>query len=134
MSTFGGPNDTGVAPDEDLAIIGVSDLQKFSYLFLAQQPPGTTGLARRLNPDSLYLACRWDYTTTPKSYLKTIKVKVANLSSGKSADAQPVDWGPDLTTGRITDLSPGLATVLGLQTDDTCQIQIPLPNVGQSGT
>jgi hypothetical protein len=42
-------------------------LQEF---FLSQQPPGTTGYARRLNPDIYYLACRWDYDITPSSVLR----------------------------------------------------------------
>ena len=33
--------------------------------FYPYQPDGTTGLARRLNPQVHYLACRWDYDVTP---------------------------------------------------------------------
>ena len=39
-------------------------------------------------------------------------------------DAQPVDWGPHISTGRVADLSPGLAKALGLQTDDVVRITI----------
>ena len=31
------------------------------WLMLEKQPPGTTGMARRLDPTVFYLACRWDY-------------------------------------------------------------------------
>src|SRR6478736_3583346 len=62
VSWFGGPADTGVSPDEGLAFI--YDVEDAPYLFLAEQPPDTTGLARRLNPETYYIACRWDYDIT----------------------------------------------------------------------
>jgi hypothetical protein len=127
MSIFGGPNDTGMTADEGLAIIDESDLPRFSAYFLPQQPPGTTGLGRRLNPDAFYIACRWNYDATPKSFLKTVKVQVTNPASGKSALAQPVDWGPNEGTGRAADLSPGIAQNLGLVTDQQCRVLVPLP-------
>jgi hypothetical protein len=123
MSTFGGPADTGVAPDEGLALCEPSEMAKFPGYFLAEQPPGTTGLARRLDPNSHYIAMRWDYKQTPRSYLQSIVVKV--VANGKSFDARPIDWGPNINTGRICDLSPGLATALGLQTDNACSVTMP---------
>ena len=47
-----------------------------------------------------------------------------NPSNGRVADARPVDWGPNISTGRVADLSPGLAKELGLQTDDVVRITI----------
>src|SRR4051812_40899125 len=59
-SWFGGPEDTGVSPDEGLAFIySVDDAP---YLFLPYQPEGTSGLARRLDPQVFYIAMRWDYS------------------------------------------------------------------------
>ncbi|MBO0695084.1 MAG: hypothetical protein J2P56_03180, partial [Verrucomicrobia bacterium] len=60
MSTFGGPGDG--PPDEGLKLFDQADPEnpKFAYLFLRAQPPGTTGLARRLNTNSYYVGCRWD--------------------------------------------------------------------------
>ena len=55
-SWFGGPEDTGVSPDEGLAFFYEYD--DAPHLFLAEQPAGTTGLARRLNPARPYVACR----------------------------------------------------------------------------
>jgi hypothetical protein len=127
MSVFGGPNDTGVTPNEGLALIDPSDVASFPDMFLPAQPPNTTGLARRLNPNAAYVACRWDYSVTPKDFLKSAKVVVTNPSTGQSGSAQPVDWGPNASTGRIIDLSPGLASTLGLTTDDTCTVIVPLP-------
>ena len=126
MSTFGGPRDTGMSADEGLALFGQADLQdpKYSYLFLPTPPPGTTGLGRRLNPDKYYFACRWNYTDTPREFLKRALARVENPSNGRSADARPVDWGPNISTGRVADLSPGLAAALGLQTDDLVRITI----------
>ena len=123
MSTFGGPDDTGVAPDEGLALVEPSEIDRFDGYFLPQQPAGTTGLARRLDPDSYYIAMRWDYAVTPRSFLQKIMVQVT--ANGKTIEARPVDWGPNTSTGRICDLSPGLAQALGLDTDDVCAIAVP---------
>jgi N-acetylmuramoyl-L-alanine amidase-like protein len=129
MSTFGGPDDVGVAPDEGLALIELSEAADFAGLFLPAQPPGTTGLARRLDPEAPYVACRWNYAVTPKEWLRAHKVSVANPKTGKSALAQPVDWGPDPETGRAADLSPGLAESLSLATGDVCLVSVPPPTV-----
>ena len=126
MSTFGGPRDTGMSADEGLALFTPADLQdpKYSYLFLETPPPGTTGLGRRLNPEKYYFACRWNYNDTPREFLKRALARVENPSNGRTADARPVDWGPNISTGRMADLSPGLAAALGLQTDDVVRITI----------
>lgn len=126
MSTFGGPKDTGMSADEGLALFTQADLNdpKYSYLFLPTPPQGTTGLGRRLNPDTYYFACRWNYKDTPKEFLKRALARVENPSNGRAVDARPVDWGPNIATGRVADLSPGLAAALGLQTDDVVRITI----------
>ena len=125
MSCFGGPDDMGVAPIEGLAIFDISDVRLRSDIFLPQQPEGTHGTARRLNPKAYYLACRWNYRQTPIPWLRTHKLWVTNPKNGRTALAQPVDWGPNPETGRIADLSPGLAEDLGLVTDDLCTVEIP---------
>jgi len=127
MSVFGGPDDTGVGPGEGLALFDQSDVDSFPELFLADQPPGTTGLARRLNPDAAYVACRWDYSVTPKRFLRSTNVVVTNPSTGQSHAARAVDWGPKAVTGRDADLSPGLAAMLELSTDERCTVIVPLP-------
>ncbi|MGE5213616.1 MAG: N-acetylmuramoyl-L-alanine amidase [Nitrospirota bacterium] len=126
MSTFGGPKDTGMSADEGLALFTQADLKdpKYSYLFLPTPPQGTSGLGRRLNPDTYYFACRWNYNDTPKEFLKRALARVENPSNGRAADARPVDWGPNIATGRVADLSPGLAAALGLQTDDVVRVTI----------
>src|SRR5258705_9805061 len=94
MSTFGGPDDTGVTSSEGLALFDAADVAANPDLFLPAQPPDTTGVARRLNPQAKYLACRWDFSVTPKNFLKRITVKVSNPANGKSEDARPADFGP----------------------------------------
>ncbi len=133
ISTFGGPDDKGVGQTEGLALIGQADAGKwwFSSLFLTR---GSTGYARGLNPDAYYIAMRWNYAETPKNLLRRMVVRVCNPANGRIAFARPVDYGPgDGTlidgnptrdTGRIADLSPGLAAYLGLETDDVAVITL----------
>jgi hypothetical protein len=127
ISTFGGPDDLGVAANEGLALVEPSQMGPLNDCFLQAQPAGTSGLARRLDPEAAYIACRWDYKITPKAYLRAIKVEVTNPQTGQTEWAQPVDWGPHERTRRVADLSPGLARRLGLRTDDACRVVIPLP-------
>ena len=127
ISTFGGPKDFGVTPAEDLALIGPKEWKNPQYagLFLAEQPAGTSGLARRLNPDSFYVACRWDYGKTPLTRLKYAVVVLRTIHL--AIFARPVDWGPNIRTNRIADLSPAAASALGIGTDDYCQVDLILP-------
>lgn len=121
-SSFGGPNDTGVSPSEGLAFLyEVSDKPE---LFLHKQPPGTTGLARRLNPAMYYVACRWDYDVTPKTMLAGDQFALVRAGQQQRL-AHPADWGPHEDTGRVADLSPGLLKALGLVTDDEVEVIYP---------
>ncbi len=132
MSTFGGPKDLGIAKDENLALVDSdADFQKLKEYFLKVQPPGTTGYGRRLNTDTFYIACRWNYQETPRKFLQDILVRVTNPANGKSELAKPIDWGPNADTHRVADLSNSLADALGLDTNDICKVEIPLP--GEDG-
>jgi hypothetical protein len=124
VSWFGGPEDDGVAPDEGLAFLySVDDKPE---LFLSEQPSGTTGLARRLDPDESYIAMRWDYEVFPKEYLRgDVKARVCAPKTGKEFHAVPADWGPHATTQRVADISPGLMEALGIETDDYVEIEFP---------
>lgn len=125
-SWFGGPADTGVSPEENLAFIYSVD--EAPYLFLDEQPEGTTGLARRLDPDVFYIACRWDYDVTPKDMLaEDVRALVIAKKTGMRRLAWPADWGPHEDTGRAADLSPGLLNALGLTTDDEVEVIYPAP-------
>ena len=123
MSTFGGLNDTGMRRTEGLAL--VNRYEELPDYFL-RPPNGEEGLGRLLNPNKYYIACRWNYSVTPRRYLISTVVKVTNPKNGQSAEAKPVDWGPAEWTGRVADISPGLALKLGLETDDLCIVEIPL--------
>jgi hypothetical protein len=125
VSWFGGPEDDGVAPDEGLAFI--YEVEDKPGLFLSEQPPGTTGLARRLDPGEPYIALRWDYDIFSKEYLRgNVKARVRAPKTGKEFLAHPADWGPHQSTQRIADISPGLMTALGIQTDDIVEIEFPV--------
>jgi hypothetical protein len=124
MSVFGGPNDLGVGPDEGLALVDASNFESLKEYFLPNQPPGTTGLARRLNAETLYIACRWDYGILSKALLVRSLVSVTNPENGLTKQAKPIDWGPAITTGRVADLSPELARLLDLRTDDVVVVSI----------
>lgn len=135
-STFGGPyDDPGAGNDRDdwktegLSIIKEEDL-KLSHvrgLFLDKPVKGMTGLARRLNPDRFYVACRWDYKITPRAFLRDCLVTVTCLKNGRRANARPVDWGPAEWTGKKVDMSPGLMDFLGGDTGDEFEVLIPQP-------
>ena len=122
-SSFGGPDDEGVSPSEELAFI--HEMDQAPHLFLPYQPEGSSGLARRLNPYVHYVACRWDYDKTSRDML-TDKVALVRVpATGIALTAFPADWGPHENTGRVADLSPGLMTDLGIETDDVVEITFP---------
>jgi hypothetical protein len=123
VSNFGGPNDTGVSPSEGLAFI--YKVEDKPELFLPVQPPGTTGLARRLNPKIHYIACRWDYSKTPKAFMLEHVARVRAPKTGIAFKAFPADWGPHEDTGRVADISPGLMKDLGIETDDEVEVTFP---------
>jgi hypothetical protein len=122
-SSFGGPADPGVSPSEGLAFIYEYDERP--DLFLKKQPAGTTGLARRLDPKVHYIACRWDYSRTPKEMLRDKNLQAMVAANDRSFLAWPADWGPAQDTGRVADLSPGLMEALGITTDDDVQVAYP---------
>lgn len=124
VSWFGGKTDEGVKIDEGLAFI--YDVMEAPHLFLPYQPEGTTGLARRLNDEIFYLACRWSYDVTPTEMLLSKKALV-RVPGGIELTAFPSDWGPHSSTQRICDVSPGLMRALKIQTDDTVEVIFPAP-------
>ena len=130
VSWFGGPADTGVSPDEGLAFI--YDVEDAPHLFLPYQPANTTGLARRLDPNKFYVACRWDYDEFPKETLLQHTALVRSTSSGREFIAFPADWGPHEDTDRVADISPGLMEALGIETDGEVEVLYPYDEEGIS--
>ena len=132
VSWFGGPNDTtGVSPSEGLAFIYTTEDQP--DLFLSYQPEGTTGLARRLNPEQPYVACRWPYNSETKAQWREVLLHEMAMvhapKTGKSIKCFPADWGPhEEDTGRAADISQSAMEYLGIQTDDEVIVTFPCTN------
>jgi N-acetylmuramoyl-L-alanine amidase len=125
VSWFGGPHDEGVDPDEGLAFL--YEVEDKPGLFLPEQPPDTTGLARRLDGERAdYIAMRWDYDVFSKEFLRgDVYANVRAPRTGREFFAAPADWGPHSSTGRVADISPGLMKRLGIETDDEVEVEFP---------
>lgn len=123
MSTFGGPTDTGMTNTEGLALFADEEQMRAHGLggwLMSPEAAGAPGLGRRLVTSNFYIACRWI-----KEHYSLLRSGVAYVSAnGKMFKARPVDWGPHESTGRVADLSPGLAKALGLETDGTCTVVV----------
>lgn len=127
VSWFGGPEDMGVSSSEGLAFL--YEVDDKPHLFLDEQPDGTTGLARRLDPDTFYIAMRWDYDQFSKDQLAGDEMAlVKSPRTGKQFRAHPADWGPHTDTDRVADISPGLMEALEIDTDDEVQVIYPAPD------
>lgn len=125
VSYFGGPDDLGVSASEGLAFLYSVDTAP--WLFLEEQPPGTSGLARRLCPNVPYIATRWDYDIHSKEMLASMDylALVTAPKTGRQMLAWPSDWGPHHSTNCVADISPGLMSYLGLITDDEVIVEFP---------
>jgi len=125
VSWFGGPDDMGVSPSENLAFI--YDIYTAPHLFLAVQPEGTSGLARRLNPSVPFIAVRWNYDDYSKIMLASMDyvALVRAPVTGRAFRAWPADWGPHEDTGRVADISSCLMEYLGIMTDDEIEVIFP---------
>ena len=75
-------------------------------------------MARELDPDANYCAMRWNYNARTMDSLRAALVVVINPLTGATVLCHPADWGPNINTGRIIDLSPGALATLGATTDD----------------
>ena len=87
--------------------------------------PGLQDSARRLDPEQMYIACRWDYDLHPKESLLENMAMVRSPRTGRFTKAYPADWGPHVDTDRVADISPGLMAALGIDTDDEVEVIYP---------
>lgn len=133
MSIFGGPGDSASGPNRDLAFVTSSEIPdldpRLTIYFLSSQPDGTSGTLRRLNPSSFYICCRWNYAEHSADELRNMLVSVRDPRSGRSAMAKPIDWGPEISSGKVAKISPGLAEYLDLSDDDVIEVTIPTGTV-----
>lgn len=131
VSTFGGKDDTGMSVKEGLALFEPQDAGMLieQGLILAENP-SRFGLGRRLNPAAFYIACRWSeqHPEPSREFLRSAAGTLVNEKTGVSVSGvRPVDWGPNVNTGRAMDLSPGLAKAAGLDTDDVASFVLDVP-------
>jgi hypothetical protein len=136
-SSFGGPNDMGVGPKEELSCIDLVDLSEwwFDRIFLASSEwDDSKGPARNLNPRTYYCAMRWGYGSfggvqgeiLPNLSREQIRWSLFRITaaSGASRIVQAADWGPNTDTGRLIDLSPQVLTDLKIQTNDPVTVEL----------
>ena len=121
VSWFGGPTDSGVLPDERLAL----------YPQIRARDLGTGLLT------DLYCAMRWDYAAIAAALkldrasalttLRNARIVVYFSTRGqlRSAELRPADWGPASKTGRLIDVSHQVIDALGANTDDQVKVQLP---------
>jgi hypothetical protein len=96
VSWFGGPQDRTMAADDAVGL--------------------TLEPARSLSADDYYAAMRWDYRGR-KAFWVNRHLLVVNPANNRAVIVRAIDWGPNIMTGRILDLSPRTLDYLGAQTD-----------------
>lgn len=123
-STFGGPDDSGMTPDEGLALYWTHDqCDERPHLFLPRTPENERlGTSKRLDPDANYIAIRFNKAERSIQAWRNSQFRVSNPANGHFQIARLTDWGPNVATGRAVDLSPALARLLGVSTDDTVEV------------
>jgi hypothetical protein len=128
VSWFGGKDDQGVTASEGLAMENEGcNPEEAPELFYAEQPPNTTGNARRLDSEhAFYLAMRWDYEQFSKDELASgdLRFDIYAPKTGRHCSARPADWGPNTSTGRVCDVSKAVLKELQIETDDEVEITL----------
>jgi hypothetical protein len=120
-SWFGGPSDTGVSASETGAITG----EILRHLNDPLHPSASTIASRP--GDFYYVAMRWSYSPNGRSWWADALILVRNPATGAEVVVRPVDWGPNISTGRIIDLSPQAMDDLGITTDDDVWVAFAAP-------
>jgi WD40 repeat protein/energy-coupling factor transporter ATP-binding protein EcfA2 len=124
----------------DLALFSEADASQPEYQqYFRPQPPGTSGLIARLNPDATFVNARWDYSFTSRSFLRGTKVRLRRVDPdgnvvGQPVLAQPMDWGPPASSRLDFDLSPGAVKALGLAPGETVEMEISVLTESQPST
>lgn len=114
-STFGGPLDVGMTPEEGLSLFEHHEADCRPDLFEPRDKDLILGASQRLRTEALYLAVRF---TEPREVCKGQVWRLRNPRNGKWIIASLVDWGPHPSVGRDFDISPRAAELLEVNTDD----------------
>lgn len=122
MAIFGGPNDSGMKLTEGLSLYEHHEADKRSDLFNPRSSDLSIGTSKRLKENALYFACRFPLKIIPRSALQRTRWIFHNPANGKKASLWLVDYGPNLRTGRMFDVSVYAADRLGLKTDDVVEV------------
>ncbi len=142
-SSFGGPDDRGdraygqarvyadTAKDvykkyDDLVSMGIFRKQPNGEEYKDPLPKVTdengklvkAGISWLLNPNSFYCGLR-----TNEPHPDVHRARVAFFFKGKACITVCTDWGPNVNTGRNSDLSPGTLHTLSAKTDDWIENQ-----------
>lgn len=117
MSIFGGPNDSGMVFAEGVACFEHKEADLRPDLFYPRATDPNEGASKRLKPHALYFAYRFPRHLNRNAIQSTVWMFI-NPKNGLKACASLVDFGPAEYTERTFDLSPYLAELLRLKTDD----------------
>ncbi|MFK7986977.1 MAG: hypothetical protein AB8I08_13210 [Sandaracinaceae bacterium] len=133
ISHFGGPDDRWVTTTETGTITG----ERLRSLNAPMNPSDATVASRP--EDFYYVAMRWRYAPLGKSWYRGRRVLIVNPATGRAVVVRPLDWGPNIRTRRIVDVSPQAERDLGASTDDTVLVAwapagTPLGRVDVSST
>lgn len=98
-------------------------------------PGPATGVWRGRNPgDEFFCAMRWPYVTENRRPIAGInssdaqrwwankKILVVNPRNNRAVVVRAADWGPNIKTGRVIDVSKYAFDALGAKTDDNVEI------------
>lgn len=117
ISTFGGPDDSGMTHTEGLAIYEHHEADLRPDLFRRRATDLTEGSSKRLKITALYFAYRFPKAHNRKGLQQSIFWFVNN-KNGLTIPMSLVDFGPHERTGRVFDISPYAAELLRVKTDE----------------
>jgi hypothetical protein len=117
ISYFGGKDDRTMTITETLALYPFVKGRWLHYPLFFQN----------------YCAMRWNYREMSRQMVIPVQevcerlrwVEITVEYKGKKVDCFPVDWGPNVKTNRIIDVSKNIINLLGCKTDDIVIVTYP---------
>lgn len=135
LSTFGGPDDKGMAGgaadrdgkvDTGLTLYEPAEADRADALFMPGLP--SVLVWKRLRIHANYIALPFMDSAAVQPFRRQLQMADFKVSANdKVIVARLVDRGPHYTTKRMIDLSPGLAIALGVKTDDVVDVELCSP-------